>query len=225
MTGTADCLYKEKAGRNPHRPFLTHRSVMNRSIVLLAAAMPLAMAIGLGAVAAGPAPAALAADNCHDPGLWYDSPAGSYLDDQYWDALGTGTGDEVVSELVQNTDSMDPSEWCVVANGSDSALFRLKDTSECATYNGPAKGTPGGTGYVYLQPCDSSVKQQNWYWDGQSPDLMAIATLYNANASCLSATSLNGDTPGTTTTLVLVDNCVPDGGQIWTWTGATAPPG
>jgi hypothetical protein len=199
---------------------------MRRFIVLLAAAIPLAATIGVAAVAASPAPAALAASTCHDEGAWADFTTST--SSQYWDALGTGTDAAVDSEYVVYSDGTAPgSNWCVV-NSTDYSgfyLFRLQGTSECATYGGPVTGTASGTGDVYLKPCDDSLLAQNWDVDAiQGNGEISLWTEYN-EGSCLSADNMakNGYSSGDAIGLLLVDDCDNSGGQNWTYTGSTVP--
>jgi len=195
---------------------------MRRFIVLLAAVMPVALAIGLATVVAGPAPAALAASTCHNPGEWYDLYNSTNGTAQYWEAEGTGTGDLVVSVLLY-TEGVDPTTWCQVAGSfSGYVLFREEGTSECATYGGsPGPGTPGGIGDVYLKPCDSSIEAQNWYYE----DNFTLTTSYQLDSNyyntCLSADKLSE--VSTETNLIMVNSCSGDGGQSWYYTGASAP--
>ena len=208
---------------------------MKRSIVLLGAAMPVALAIGLATVAVGPAPAAQATDNCHNPGEWYDlqTTISGYPAAQYWDATGGATGDRVNDELVINSVTVDPTTWCQVVGAADGVggnyvMYRAKDTSECATYAGPAKGTSAGVGYVDLQPCDSSLEAQN-FWTTQITNGWVLNTEYQVNNgqggspgyTCLSADKLWADGSGATTNLVMVnsDSCGGAGGQAWNFTG------
>ncbi len=222
---------------------------MRRFIVLLAAAMPTALVIGIATIAAIPAPVALAASTCHDEGDFYDfyDDYGSGVSSaQWWDAQGTTTGKAVESEYILSTPpNMDPpSEWCRVTgvdidgNASHGTFFmyRLQGTSECATYAGPAAGDAQGVGSVDLQPCDSSVEAQNWSQpmldsEGEYVYLGTMTTEYqfvndDANYPLNDSgipTCLSADNASEasppTTLLVMVDGCTGSGGQTWYYSG------
>jgi hypothetical protein len=186
--------------------------MMKRFLVLLAAAIPVAATIGLAAISAGPSVAAQAADTCHNQGLWEDFATTT---PQYWDV--TQGQPYAVNEYVNTTTSAISQQWCQAAGISSSyVLFRLKGTSFCATYFGPATGSPSGAGSgVYLQTCDVNTLSQNWnvsVWHTETGG-NGLTTQYNTAGTCLSADKASSTDPGPA--LVMVDNCSGVGGQIW----------
>ncbi len=219
---------------------------MKRLTVLLAAAMPVALALGMATVAAGAAPAALAATTCHDEGQWYDLPETNAGTAQYWEATSTTSSDKsnVVSEVFY-TDPTDDnaSNWCQVTGPVYDDIqfyeYRLQGTTECATWNnesnGSANGTANGWGWVDLQPCSTTVDAQNWWVFQYSGGIgYELLTEYQVKSetvySCLSADQLNISDAGMsayTSPLVMVtsDGCNGAGGQAWGYTGSTPPGG
>jgi hypothetical protein len=205
---------------------------MRRLIVLLAAAMPVALAIGIATVAAGPAPAALAATTCHSPGEWSDFA--NTTAPQNWYVTKVSGAYEV--GLYVNDPQSYSMTWCTVTGaeiGSTSSyytMYRAEGSDLCATYYGSAQASPSGSGTgVDLQTCDTSTLSQNWLYiqlinaagTGTLPGLTTEYQISNGtaervpeageNISCLSAPDSSD------ATLVFVDNCNGDGGQTWNW--------
>ncbi len=222
---------------------------MRRFIVLLAAVMPVALAIGLATVAVGAAPAALAATTCHDEGEWYDLPdIGTVTDTAQFMVATTDTTSDTAN-VVSVISDVGPfylyegngyAEWCQVTTGAtygDATFYeyRLQGTSDCATYAGPVAGTQSGAGFLYLQPCSKTIAAQEWQVSVVSGDSPAdgpytLTTEYqdeNTAYGCLSADALSQNDIGDSTNLVLVDTdmCAGDGGQSWEYTGSTPPGG
>jgi hypothetical protein len=209
---------------------------MRRFIVLLAAAIPVAATIGMATVVVGSAPDALAS-NCTGP--YYVEDFFNTSAPQYWDAVPDNAGQYEASETANVvtsptiTANMYPSLWCK-ADGTNSNynLFRLKDTSLCATWNNGddgigAAGEAQGVGWVDLQSCSTGVAAENWTKDAiQSNGELGLTTEYQVengvgttsnlttSDTCLSAYNLTKD-PDDTNNLVMVNGCDGDGGQSW----------
>ena len=192
---------------------------MKRSIVLVAAIAPVALAFALAAaapagahVAASVHSAAAQTDNCHDPGNWQDEPTSTV---QYWYATAPFQTNESVTDS-RTSGSVD---WCQATGATHGSItyvmFRAEGSSECATYDGAAEGTPGGTGSVDLQPCDSSVEAQNWYVGNFPPSGGNELYTYYQTANSVTGTCLSAANSSSNTPLVMVDNCNGDGGQSW----------
>jgi hypothetical protein len=178
---------------------------MRRSIITLGTIAGLALGGVAVPVLAGPVTPAAAASTCHGPTTPYNffSDGGGY-----WYAPAAASGDEVYDN------STHKSTWCQVV-GQDSSgiqytLFRLKDTSLCAQYYGPA----AGAGEVKLAGCDTSTAEQNWTY--QDYEIMSEYQVNNVGiAACLSSYANEAQSA-----LVIVDpsstgGCNGIGGQSW----------
>jgi hypothetical protein len=197
-----------------------------RFMILLAAAMPAALALGLATVAVGAVPAAQAASVCdgHSEIQMGDfiTDSGAVPDGQWWYTSSKVAGvNAKVNDLVGAQTAA--SNWCVVpttnTNYPNDSLLRYQGTSDCATFDagptGTPVGTPSGEGTVDLQVCDDTTPSQNWdFLVGNT-----ITTAYNKSGTCLSAKDISSGT----TPLVMVDNCNGDGGQFWIAEPAISP--
>jgi hypothetical protein len=192
-----------------------------RFMILLAAAMPVALAPGLATVAVGSVPAAQAASTCDGRAetqigdFVTSNSSGTGLDGQWWyTSSGVAGVNAKVWALVGAQTA--GSYWCEVPSTNPKypkdTLLRYQGTSDCATFDAGSTGGPtgnaSGEGTVDLQVCDDATPSQNWDFLVGSE----ITTAYNSTGTCLSAKEISS---GTTPLVMVGPSCTGQGGQAW----------